>query len=191
MSNLTIHVKNINIDTLNIHTLPHSKKGKDKMTDTSFDIPEEKILEKQQGVSVDIQEKDMNDVTGFSPLFLSYLDRKISFQRNRWSEVIREIIKLCSLSIEDFTNKIAVFHKRDQDKHNVRAIFGEANGFYVIPERNGWIYIPEYDISVRIRTGNKMLQMVKDLVKKTAYEGRITLFLKHDNEKDLYRHMNI
>ena len=124
-------------------------------------------------------------MTGFSPRFMTYQEQIISFTKKRWTEVVREIIRLCSITRDDFLQKISVLQQKDL--HDVEAVFGKVDGYFIVPERNGWIYILEWDISIRISTANHMWEMVKQLVKGTDYEGEICLFLHHNYRENSYR----
>lgn len=135
---------------------------------------------------------NLNDVSAYSPIFMTFEEKNITFIKKRWQEVIHKIIELCSISKKEFVEKIPVVAKRILPKYNVKAVFGELTDVvFIKPERNGWYYIPEIDISIRIQTSNNMMEMIKNLIKKTKYEGKICLFLQNNYNENNYRSIPI
>ena len=189
MSNIqiTINAKNINVKKVDISNL--NSRARDADVETTEQESESEV--KHPVVSNDKKNKnfkDLKDHTGFSPKFMTIFEEEhVDFSKKRWTEVIREIIKSCSITKDDFIEKMAVLQKKELPKFDVNAVYGKVDGIFINPERNGWFYIPEFDISIRIKTANKMFEIVKTLVKGTDFEGNICLFLLHDYEKNLYR----
>ena len=188
MSNIqiTIYAKKINIknaDTLNLNTTG----AYDETTEPETEVKHPVVSNDKNVKNKNF--KDLKDHTGFSPRFMTIFEKKhIDFSEKRWTEVIREIIKSCAITKDDFIEKTAVLQKKELPKFDVNAVYGKVDGIFINPDRNGWMYIPEFDISIRIKTGNKMFEIVKALVKGTNFEGNICLFLLHDyDNKNLYR----
>lgn len=172
---ITIHAKNVNIQQAIKN--PTSTIEPEERPETEREEEKERE-ENQQGNSSIV---DWNDVSAYSPSFMTVNKRTFDFKKGRWSEVIREIIKVCGITRREFIEKIPVIKQNSLPKYDVCAVYGRyIDEIFVIPERNGWFYILEFDISIRIKTSNKMFEMVKKLVKGTKHEGNICLFIHHD-----------
>jgi len=148
----------------------------------------------------ELKEIDYNDVTGYSPQWMEIEENKdviqrkkkdIHFAKKRWTEVIVELIRALSMTRAEFEKKIHVTRLDELPVYHVEAVYGRHDfGYYTKPERNGWVYIEEIDISIRIRPDNQLLEMFQQLVKGTKYEDKICICLNNNYERSRYRFIN-
>lgn len=117
------------------------------------------------------------DENNFDPTSITFYNfstpnkREVHLVKQRWSEIIPLLIEICS-----FTKEHIIKILEDS------VVFGKVNGNFVVPERNGWVYISYYDISVKIMTSNRVIDMAKRLVKNTPYENKIGIVLGYGQQ---------
>ena len=196
MTSIHIHIKKV----------VHMYNNTPPLENGQFNQPVDKQAKEPEATEPEAKEPkaskqpvDYDDVTGYSPQWIEFenenvIQRKkkdIHFVRKRWTEVIVELIRALSMTRAEFEKKIHVTRLDEHPVYHVEAMYGREYGplfgYYEKPERNGWVYIPEIDISIRIRPDNQLLEMFRQLVKGTKYEDKICICLNNNYERSRYR----
>lgn len=134
--------------------------------------------------------KEDDDVSGYSPQWMICRGKKFQFDKEHWMVVLHFIIQLVLDSVCDDWSQEYLYLKITNGDPSLAKI-GKSNGkgSFIVPERNGWYYIPEGDISVRRSTGNIMLEIIRRIVLDTVYERKIVLAVKNKDEQLKYIHV--
>lgn len=129
-----------------------------------------------------------DDVSGYFPQSMICRGKAYQFDKERWTVVLHCIIQLILDSVSDWSQEY-LYLKITNGDTRLAKIGNRTNGIFIVPERNGWHYIPEKDISVRCSTSNIMLKIIRRLIVDTHYEHKIVLGVKNKDEHVKYIHV--
>ena len=138
--------------------------------------------------------KEDDDVSGYSPQWMICRGEAFHFDKQSWTVVIHKFIQLFLETEGQFGdylgNQVWLYTTITNGDPSLARI-GKSNGkgSFIVPERNGWHYIPEGNISVRRSTSNIMLEIIRRIVIDTDYEHKIVLIVKNKDEQLKYIHL--
>lgn len=134
--------------------------------------------------------KEDDDVSGYSPQWMICRGEAIHFDKQSWTVVLHKFIQMVLDSVwDDWSQEYLYLKITNGDPSLARIGKSNGKGSFIVPERNGWYYIPEKDISVRRSTGNIMLEIIRRIVLDTDYERKIVLAVKNKDEQLKYIHL--
>ena len=134
--------------------------------------------------------KEDDDVSGYSPQWMICRGEAIQFDKQSWTVVLHVIIQMVLDSVwDDWSQEYLYLKITNGDPQLARIGKSNGKGSFIVPERNGWYYIPEVNISVRRSTGNIMLEIIRRIVLDTDYERKIVLAVKNKDEQLKYIHV--
>ncbi len=138
--------------------------------------------------------KENDDVSGYSPQWMICRGEAIQFDIELWTVVLHNIIQLvleaeCQFGDQLGNQEYLYLKITNGDPSLARIGKSNGKGSFIVPERNGWYYMPEWNISVRRSTGNIMLKIIRRIVIDTDYEHKIVLAVKNNDKQLKYIHL--
>lgn len=130
-----------------------------------------------------------DDVSGYFPQSMICRGKAFQFDKERWTVVLHCIIQLIIDSVSDWSQEYLYLKITNGDNRLAEIGNRTRKGNFIVPERNGWHYIPEKDISVRHSTSNIMLKIIRRLIVDTHYENKIVLVVKNKDGQMKYIHV--